>query len=96
MHPNQDAVWIIADAVDACANGDDSNLEAAFTKLREGGTLTAVEYVDLRRAVVTHLEGLERDVAKQLLDSEWDKMAAVVPPRPQQPRPGLSSLSVAL
>lgn len=82
-HPNQLGVWIIADAVDACSGGEDPNLEAAFTKLRDGETLSAVEYVDLRRAVVTELEGEEREIAKALLASEWDKMAATPPGRTQ-------------
>jgi hypothetical protein len=76
-HPNQDAVWVVADAVDACSNND-AALEAAFAKLLDNQVLNPVEYVDLRRAVITQLEGYERDIAKALLDSEWDRMAAAV------------------
>jgi hypothetical protein len=80
---NQDAVWIITDAVDACSNGEDPDLEAALAKLLGGQTLTAVEYVDLRRAVITELDSEERDAAKALLDAEWDKMASLRTPRPE-------------
>lgn len=94
-HPNQLGLWIIADAVDTCSNDNDPVLEQAFEKLRDGITLTAVEYVDLRRAVLTALEGEEREIAKAMLAGEWDRMAATPTPSLRE-RPNLSEPALGL